>query len=93
VLAEFFPNFEALDKYAVLHAFERIPTTVVCGDRDRLTSIGLSRKLASLIPGAQLVECLGAGHMVILERREQVNRALDRTLDQVAGHDASSRAS
>jgi pimeloyl-ACP methyl ester carboxylesterase len=93
VLAEFFPNFGALDKYAVLHAFERIPTTVVCGDRDRLTSIGLSRKLASLIPGAQLVECLGAGHMVILERREQVNRALDRTLDQVAGHDASSRAS
>ena len=93
VLAEFFPNFDALDKFSVLHAFEKVPTVVICGDKDRLTSIGLSRKMASLISGAQLVECLGAGHMVILERREQVNAALDRMISQADTHGSSSRAS
>jgi pimeloyl-ACP methyl ester carboxylesterase len=77
VLAEFFPNFDALDKFSVLHAFERVPTTIICGDQDRLTSIGHSRKMAQRIPGARLVECPGAGHLVILERRDDVDAALE----------------
>ncbi|HET6627503.1 MAG TPA: alpha/beta hydrolase [Nocardioidaceae bacterium] len=93
VLAEFFPNFDAFDQFSVMHAFARVPTVVICGDKDRLTSIGLSRKMASLIPGADLVECLGAGHMVILERREQVDEALDRMVEQADAHGASTRAS
>ena len=93
VLAEFFPNFDTLDKYAVLHAFERVPTVIICGDKDRLTSIGLSRKMASLVPGARLVECRGAGHMVILERSEQVNAALDEMVAEADAHDSASRAS
>jgi pimeloyl-ACP methyl ester carboxylesterase len=76
VLAQFFPNFDTLDKFSVLAAFERIPTTIVCGTEDKLTSIGHSRKLASRIAGAKLVECQGAGHMVILEQHERVNAAL-----------------
>jgi pimeloyl-ACP methyl ester carboxylesterase len=76
VVAEFFPNFDALDKFAVLHAFEKVPTWVIGGTKDVLTSIGHSRKLASRIPGARLVECPGAGHMVILECKDRVNDAL-----------------
>jgi pimeloyl-ACP methyl ester carboxylesterase len=76
VLAQFFPNFDALDKFSVLAAFEQVPTTIVCGTKDRLTSVGHSRKMASRISGARLVECSGAGHMVILERHEKVNAAL-----------------
>jgi pimeloyl-ACP methyl ester carboxylesterase len=80
VLAEFFPNFDTLDKYAVLSAFAAVPTTIVCGTRDILTSIGHSRKMASRIPGSVLVECENAGHMVILESKDRVNTALDRLL-------------
>ena len=70
------PNFETLDKYAVLDAFERIPTTILCGTKDLLTSVGHSRKMAKRIPGARLVEATGAeGHMVILERFEGQRRA------------------
>ncbi len=76
VVAEFFPNFGSLDKFAVLRAFEKVPTWIVCGTRDVLTSIGHSRKLASRIPGSRLVECAGAGHMVILERKDRVNAVL-----------------
>ena len=78
VIAEFFPNFDQLDKFSVLHAFERVPTVIICGTGDVLTSIGHSRKMASRIRGAELVEIADAGHMVILERREQVNTALER---------------
>jgi pimeloyl-ACP methyl ester carboxylesterase len=83
VLAEFFPNFDRHDKFAVLHAFEKVPTTIVCGTRDLLTAIGHSRKMASRLPSARLVECFGAGHMVILERKDKVNAALDELLAQV----------
>ena len=50
------------------------------GTSDRLTSIGHSRKLASRIPNAQLLEVTGAGHMVPLERHDQVNAELDQLI-------------
>ncbi|HET7385725.1 MAG TPA: alpha/beta hydrolase [Nocardioidaceae bacterium] len=77
VLAEFYPQFDALDKFAVLETFAKVPTTIVTGTGDRLTSVGHSRKMASRIDGARLVECEGAGHMVILECSDRVNAALD----------------
>ena len=82
VLAEFFPHFDALDKFSVLNAFGRVPTVIICGSKDRLTSIGHSRKMAKLIKGAELVECIDAGHMVILENQEQVNTALERMIKE-----------
>ena len=92
VLAEFFPNFDALDKFSVLHAFEQVPTVIICGSKDLLTSIGHSRKMAKRIPGAHLVECVGAGHMVIIERRDQVNAALEQMITEADVKSATSRA-
>ena len=77
VLAEFFPSFTDLDKFENLAPFTGVPTTIICGTKDKLTSIGHSRKLAERIPGARLVECTGAGHMVIFEERDHVNEAID----------------
>lgn len=86
VLAEFFPNFDALDKFAVLDAFSHVPTVVVCGSKDRLTSIEHSRRIAALIDGAQMVESVDAGHMVILESADQVNTALERMVKDADAH-------
>ena len=80
VLAEFFPTFGSLDKFETVHALAEVPVTIICGTADRLTSIGHSRKLHERIAGSRLVECEGAGHMVILERHDQVNAALDQLL-------------
>ena len=80
VLAEFFPNFDSLDKFAVLEAFDQVSTVIICGDHDLLTSIGHSRKMASRLPRARLVECAGAGHMVILERPDEVHAALEQLI-------------
>lgn len=76
VLAEFFPNFESLDRFDLLDAFEAVPTTIVSGTKDLLTSVGHSRKMAEQIAGSRLVEVPGAGHMVIFERADRVNRAI-----------------
>lgn len=79
-VAEFFPNFATLDKFDFVEQLGLIPTSIICGTRDRLTSIGHSRKLHSRIPGSNLLECEGAGHMVILERHELVNAELDQLI-------------
>jgi pimeloyl-ACP methyl ester carboxylesterase len=86
VLAEFFPNFDALDKFAVLEAFSQVPTMVVCGTKDLLTSIGHSRHMSKVIYGAELREVPEAGHMVILESAGEVNEALDRLVKEADAH-------
>ena len=54
-----------------------MPTSIICGTADRITSIGHSRKLHAYIAGSNLLECQGAGHLVIMERHDDVNAELD----------------
>jgi pimeloyl-ACP methyl ester carboxylesterase len=84
VLSEFFPSLHGLDKFHAVEALSQVPTAIICGTADRLTSIGHSRKLHSRIDGSVLTEAEGAGHMVIMERHEQVNAALDQLLAAAA---------
>ena len=77
VVADFYPAFATLDKFDHLEAMTRVPTAVICGTHDRITGINHSRKLHARIAGSMLLECEGAGHMVILERHEQVNAEID----------------
>ena len=78
VLVEFIPHFEQMDKFAVVTAFERVPTIVMCGTKDKLTSVGNARKLHSMIDGSRLVELPGGGHMPLLEFHDRVNDELER---------------
>lgn len=62
---------------ARLHLGEvKCPTLVLCGDSDRLTPPDCSREIAELIPGAQLVLIPECGHMLTMERPQEVNAAL-----------------
>lgn len=80
VVAEFFPSFRRLDKFDAVEVLGRVPTSIICGTADKLTAVGHSRKLHSRIAGSRLLECDGAGHMVIMERHEQVNAELDQLI-------------
>ena len=84
VVADFFPSFNGLDKFDAVEVLGRVPTTIICGTADKLTSIGHSRKLHERVPGSTLLECENAGHLVILERHGQVNAALDQLLSAAA---------
>jgi pimeloyl-ACP methyl ester carboxylesterase len=76
VLVEFIPEFDALDKFHVVEAFSSVPSWVVCGTDDKLTSIGHARKLNSRIADSRLLELDGGGHMSMMEFRDRVNAAL-----------------
>jgi non-heme chloroperoxidase len=53
-----------------------IPTTVVAGDHDLMTPLAQSEILAERIPSAELVVLRGCGHMVMLERPDDLNDAI-----------------
>ena len=84
VVADFFPSLGSLDKFDHVEVLDRIPVSIICGTADRITSIGHSRKLAVRIPSARLLECEGAGHLVIMERHDQVNAELDQLITAAA---------
>ena len=54
----------------------RIPTMVVVGTGDVLTPPGQARLIARLIPGARLEVFPGGGHMLMLERSEELDRLI-----------------
>lgn len=80
VVAEFFPSFAALDLWSACPTLSSVPTSIICGSSDKITAIGHSRKLHALVHGSDLLECDGAGHMVIMERYAQVNAELNQLL-------------
>ncbi len=54
----------------------RIPSLVVCGERDVLTPAEEMRTMASAMPDARFVEVPSAGHMAPLESPGMVNAAI-----------------
>lgn len=65
-------NFDMMSRIADIHA----PALVVGGSEDKMTPFKYSEFLASKIPNAQLVRVEGAGHNVMIEKADEVNRAL-----------------
>jgi non-heme chloroperoxidase len=51
----------------------RMPTLVVVGTHDAITPAGDSRRIAELVPGAELVEFEAAGHMLMYERTAEID--------------------
>ena len=83
VTAAFYRTLLDHDEVASLAAMVDIPVTLLVGDADRLTPVAHSRRLAELLPDAELVVVPGAGHSVNITRREVVDDALLRLLARV----------
>jgi pimeloyl-ACP methyl ester carboxylesterase len=76
VVAAFYLALLRHDERAALATLGQVPVTVIAGESDRLVPLAQSEEMAEQIPGAELVRVPGAGHAVILERPEFVNRAI-----------------
>jgi pimeloyl-ACP methyl ester carboxylesterase len=63
-----------------------VPTLVVAGEDDRLTTPRLTRELANAIPGARMVLMPGVGHLAMAEAAPRFNRLVERFL---AEHDSA----
>lgn len=60
----------------------RVPSLVVCGERDAVAPPALSREIAAGIPGAELHVIPGAGHVANADAPEAFNELLRRFLLQ-----------
>ncbi len=58
-----------------------VPTLVLRGHRDIVFERPLFEQVAGSVPGAEEADIGVSGHMVMLERREAVNRSLERFLE------------
>ncbi|MGE5248644.1 MAG: alpha/beta fold hydrolase [Bacteroidota bacterium] len=78
------------DRFAAL----AVPTLIIRGHRDQVFEKPYFERVAASIPGAEDVDIGGSGHMVMLERRDAVDRAIERFLSretQSSWRDVSSR--
>ncbi|BCY06362.1 alpha/beta fold hydrolase [Actinoplanes sp. L3-i22] len=66
----------AQQRLATLAAIGDVPAAVLVGDRDRLTPLPCAESIAAALPHARLTVCPGGGHMLPLERPEEVSAAL-----------------
>jgi pimeloyl-ACP methyl ester carboxylesterase len=72
-------NFDVSDRLGMITC----PTLILVGEHDRMTPPRLSQELVQKIPGARLEMIEAAGHMLMLERPEQVAASLTRFLSGV----------
>lgn len=81
-------DFAACDRFDIRERVGEIPapTLVITGSEDRMTPARFGQWLAERIPGARFVLIEGAGHMVMLEKPDQVASAVREWLKAVA-HD------
>jgi pimeloyl-ACP methyl ester carboxylesterase len=68
-----------------------MPTLLVWGDDDRLVPVEIGRRLAQLIPDAQLVAIPGAGHQAMWEAPDAFSAAVLRFLNATAGSRSGAR--
>jgi pimeloyl-ACP methyl ester carboxylesterase len=73
-----------MDLTAVAKAL-RVPALVLCGSRDQITPPALSSELHTLIADSRLKIVEGAGHMVLMEAPDVVNREIQTFADALAG--------
>ena len=62
----------------------RVPALVLCGSRDQIAPPAASIELNTLIAGSRLRIVQGAGHMVLIEAPDVVNREIQAFADAVA---------
>jgi pimeloyl-ACP methyl ester carboxylesterase len=81
-LIGFLHALEVHDETAALTTLAKVPTLIVCGDRDLLTPKEYSESMADALPKSELVIVGNAGHLVQLEQPEIVDDALVRLVER-----------
>lgn len=81
-LIEIFRGMRDFDMTGALHTIG-IPTLVVAGGDDRITTVKASERMAEEIPGATLEVLEDTGHMAMMERHERFNDLAGDFIDRV----------
>ncbi len=82
VIADYYSTLMNHDKLAALDALGGNRVLVICGQDDVITPPDHSRAIADALPDAELVLVPGAGHLVQLERPEEVEGPLAKLVER-----------
>jgi pimeloyl-ACP methyl ester carboxylesterase len=91
VIAEFYPAIAGLDAGGAIEPLRRVPTLVLTGNADKMIPQAHSERIVEQLADAQFVVVPGAGHLVLLERPDEVTAALSALLRRVAAEHGARR--
>ncbi len=77
-IVDFLPSLLAHDLHDALKAMADVPGYIVCGEDDVMTPVSHTRTLMELLPTARGVILPATGHMILLERHEEVTDGIAR---------------
>jgi pimeloyl-ACP methyl ester carboxylesterase len=74
-----YSDFSSCEQFSLMDRVKKIhtPTLILCGEDDLLTPPKFSEYLKAEIPDSRLVRIPDAGHIVMVEKPEPVNRAIE----------------
>lgn len=81
----YYADLSACDKFDIMDQLSRIkqPALILCGSEDLLTPVRYSVFLESELPRGELQIIEGAGHMVMLEKPQEVNHAIEAFTEKI----------
>jgi pimeloyl-ACP methyl ester carboxylesterase len=81
-----------MDHTGALKPLREVPTLVLSGDKDKLIPLEHSERIVEQLPDAEFVVVPDAGHMVLLEKPDEVTAALTGLLRRVRAGAGQERA-
>ena len=76
-------KFDLLEQYRNGSIKIDVPTLIIVGEKDVLTPVKYSQFFHKHIPNSKLVVISDAGHMVIIEKPEEVNREIKEFIEKI----------
>ena len=71
------------NRFPALSALRGVPVLVIVGTRDYLTPVAHSEQILEHLPEAELIKVANSGHVVMLEKADEVNAALLPFLEKI----------
>ena len=83
ILVNFLPNIYEHNTLESLEPLQQVETLVITGESDRVVPPAMSEAIIERVPGAEFVVFAESGHMVTIERHEEVNELLTGFVDRI----------
>ncbi|MEB3023407.1 MULTISPECIES: alpha/beta fold hydrolase [Mycolicibacter] len=86
-IAALLMDFRAYEQKQGISALTHLPALVACGERDPITPLSHSARLARGLAHAEFVRVPGAGHMLELERPRLISTAISKLVARARAYD------
>jgi pimeloyl-ACP methyl ester carboxylesterase len=83
-LTKYLHTLYSHNRFPALSALRGVPVLVLVGTKDYLTPVTHSEEILRHLPEAELVKIDNSGHVVMLEKADEVNEALMSFVDKVS---------